>query len=356
MAFLNRIGTAVPPFDIHEAFVQVGLRLLPEERLQRLFLRMAERCQIEHRYSYFEPAGGGDLDRGGFYRWGAFPSTGARMAFYEQNATQLAADAVGGLSLSDQERAGITHLVIASCTGFFAPGLDLQVMSRLGLRSSVERTIVGFMGCYAAMNGLKLARHIVRSEPSAKVLVVNLELCTLHLQEKPDLDTVLTFMLFADGCSAALVTGEPTGMELEGFRAVVIPETEDQITWRIGDQGFDMHLAGAVPVTLARSLPEALPEILSGRPASEVARWAVHPGGRSVLDAVEGALGPCGGLADSRAVLRDHGNMSSASVVFVLKRMLDRFRETGSDGDGLGCAMAFGPGLTAETMTFRMVA
>ncbi|WP_029009358.1 type III polyketide synthase [Azospirillum halopraeferens] len=361
-AFLNRIGTAVPPHDIHATFMGMAGALLPDPRARRLFARMAERCGIERRRSVFAPGGAGHgdgraFDRDGFYRLGAFPGTAARMRAFEEHAPALALEAVAGLNLDPGERAGITHLIVATCTGFYAPGLDLQLAERLGLDPGVERTVVGFMGCYAAMNALKLARHIVRSEPAARVLMVNAELCTLHLRESPDLETVLSFLIFGDGASAGLVTAEPHGIALDRFRAVVIPGSADLITWRIGDGGFDMHLSGTVPAALAGGLPGALPDILDGRGADDVELWAVHPGGRTILDAVEQAAGLDGErLADSRAVLREFGNMSSATVMFVLKRMLDRFTATGIGDNGLGCAMAFGPGLTAETMTFRMAA
>ncbi len=356
-AFVNRIGTAVPPFDVHEKFVAFAPNLLPDPRARRLFGRMADRCQIEHRFSFFRPDGDPEaVDDGGFFRRGDFPSTAERMAFYEKNAPGLAFAAVGNLGIEDV-RDEITHVIVTTCTGFYAPGLDMQIVERFGLNRGVERTIVGFMGCYAAINGLKLAHHIVRSEPKAKVLTVNLELCTLHLQESPELEEVLSFLVFADGCAACLVSAEPRGLALEGFRAVVIPESEGHITWRIGKRGFDMHLSGAVPGSLAAGLPTALPDILEGRHKDEIALWAVHPGGRSVLDAVEQAVGlDPDRLADSRAVLRDYGNMSSATVMFVLERMLRNFRATGMGGNALGCAMAFGPGMTAETMTFRMAA
>jgi alpha-pyrone synthase len=239
--------------------------------------------------------------------------------------------------------------VVATCTGFVAPGLDRELVARHGLPRSVERSLVGFMGCQAAINALKLAWHIVRSEPRARVLVVCLELCTLHLQDTAVLEQLLCFLLFADGCAAAIVSAEPAGLRVEGFRSVVIPEAGDMITWRIGDDGFDMTLSGMVPVTLAHALPGWEEEMLGGRSASEVDLWAVHPGGRTILDAVQHGLDlRQGALADSRAVLRDHGNMSSATVMFVLARMLAAPR-------GLrGCALAFGPGLSAETMRFRV--
>jgi predicted naringenin-chalcone synthase len=351
-AYLNRIATAVPRHDVHKDFVRYGASLLPDRRPRILFERMAERSQIEHRFSSLEPAlrdGVAAIDAEGFYRRGEFPSTAARMRRYEAEAPGLALEAVSGLAMDDAERASVTHVIVTSCTGFSAPGLDLQIAERLGLRPSVERTLVGFMGCYAAISALKLARHIVRSEPGAKVLVVSLELCTLHLQETDKLEQVLTFLVFGDGCAAALVTAEPKGLSLDSFHAEIAPDSAEQITWNIGDLGFDMYLSGGVPGSIGKALDAGRGAILKGAQPDDIDLWAVHPGGRSVLDAVEAAYAlPQGALAASREVLRRFGNMSSATVLFVLKAFLDSPAAPGARG----CAMAFGPGLTAETMLF----
>jgi alpha-pyrone synthase len=356
-AYINRIASAVPPYDVHETFVDfVKSQLQGDNRKSALFNRMVEKSAIDHRYSCLQPADGpnGAMDADGHFVRGRFPDTAQRMRLFDMHAPVLAARAVDKLQLGEGKRR-ISHLIVACCTGFSAPGLDLEIVERCGLDASVERTIVGFMGCYAAMNALKLARHIVRSEPQSKVAIVNLELCTLHLQETDNIEEVLSFLIFADGCSASIVSAEPDGIELEAFRTTVIPGSADQITWHIGRSGFDMRLAGTVPGTIGSGLPDALPSILQGRNACDVELWAVHPGGRTILDAVEGAIGGTHDqLADSRVVLRDYGNMSSATVMFVLKRMLDRFRGAGIGGNGLGCAMAFGPGLTAESMLFRL--
>jgi predicted naringenin-chalcone synthase len=257
----------------------------------------------------------------------------------------LARQAIASLDISG-ERDGISHLVVASCTGFTAPGLDFDIMRDAGLASSTERTVVGFMGCFAAVNALKLARHIVRSEPGAKVLVVNLEISSLHLQEQWELEKMLSFLLFGDGCGACLVSAEPTGLALGQFRAEVLPRSADLITWEIGDQGFEMHLSGQVPGRIRRWLREHGSGLLGDR---DIALWAVHAGGRSILDAVQHglALSP-EALGFSRDVLRAFGNMSSATLVFVLERIL---RSAHATGEGL--AMAFGPGLTVETFAFH---
>jgi predicted naringenin-chalcone synthase len=352
-AYLNRIGTAVPIHDVHQTFVHFANRLLEDPRKRKLFRRMADRADIHHRYSTLAPAAdpaGASIDAAALFSRGRFPATGTRMGLYEAAALPLALQAVGNLGIENR-RNNISHLIVTTCTGFYAPGLDMQIAAALGLRSSIERTMVAFMGCYAAFNALKLARHIVRSDATAQVLVVNLELCTLHLQETQDLEKVLSFLVFADGCAASLVTAEPEGLSLDRFYAALIPASEGLITWHVGDQGFDMHLSGRVPATIGEGLSIAVPQILDGVEPHAIDFWAVHPGGRSVLDAVETSLTlQQGALAHSRAVLSDYGNMSSATIMFVLDRMI-----RASTRGGRGCAMAFGPGLVAETMLFHTV-
>jgi predicted naringenin-chalcone synthase len=217
--------------------------------------------------------------------------------------------------------------------------------------------LVSFMGCSAAVNVLKLAHHIVRSEPRARVLVVNLELCTLHLQDSANLEGLLGALLFGDGSAASLVTAEPNGIALENFRALTIPDSYGLITWSIGDSGFEMTLSGEVPSRIAGALHHELRRndgkaFLREHDRDDIALWAVHAGGRTILDAVEQGLDlDSHALRWSRGVLRDYGNMSSATLMFVLERMM---RSAPADSNGV--AMAFGPGLVAETFRFRLIA
>ncbi|HEV2214609.1 MAG TPA: type III polyketide synthase [Terracidiphilus sp.] len=350
-AYLNRIATAVPEHDVHHAFVVFAEQMLADPRLRTVFRRMVSRAEIERRYSFLNPEKSpsrfSSNDAHSFYRLGSFPNTTRRMELFEQNAPVLMRKAVDQLALSEQERAGITHVIVTCCTGLYAPGLDFEIVDHLGLAPGVERTMVGFMGCYAAINALKLARHIVRSDQKAGVLMVNLELCTLHFQETQDLEQVLSFLVFADGAAASLITAREQGFALDSFKAVTIPETRGLITWKIRGLGFDMLLSGRVPAELGRALHEG--ELRAGR--EDIDLWAVHPGGRSILDAVEKGLElPENALAASREVLSSFGNMSSATVMFVLQRMMQQARP-----GQRGCAMSFGPGLTAETMRFHAV-
>jgi predicted naringenin-chalcone synthase len=336
VAHINRIGVAVPEHDVHAPFIAFARTLLPDDKARNLFDRMAERAGIGHRWSALQPGrlDQGEVDADGFYRRGAFPGTAARMRLYETQALALALQAVHNLAI-DAERHRITHLVVASCTGFTAPGLDLQLAAALGLRADVERTVIGFMGCSAAVPALRMARHTVRSDPVARVLVVNLELCSLHMQETPDMEKVLSFLLFGDGCAAALVSTDPCGIAL----------------------GYDMYLSGKVPGRIAQALrqerTEATPGgVLQGEPAESYGLWAVHAGGRTVLDAVEAGLElHPSALLPSRGVLHDYGNMSSATVMFVLQRLI---LAEPVQRNQRGLAMAFGPGMVAETFRFSL--
>jgi predicted naringenin-chalcone synthase len=351
-AHINRIATAVPQHDVHKAFIAFAATLLPEGTPRNLFRRMARMAAIEHRYSFVNPVSTDDgawRDEEEIFVPGDFPPTARRMQLFEHLAPRLAHSALDKLSLTQEQRRAITHVIVTSCTGLYAPGLDFEVVSHLGLNPSVERTMIGFMGCYAAINALKSAHHIVRSEPKAQVLVLNLELCTLHLQEAHELEQVLSFLVFSDGCAASLVSAQPQGLALDSFLAVNIPDTSQLITWRIGELGFDMHLSGEVPGRIGAALKEMGSEVTRGQAPESIDLWAVHPGGRSILDSVEKGLGLApDALTSSRDILARYGNMSSATVMFVLQQILAQ-----AQPGQTGCAMSFGPGLTAETMLFH---
>jgi len=349
IAHINRIATATPPHDVHEPYLAFMSKALPEGKSRTVFERMAARSGITHRYSVLHQKGMVEADAppGGFYRRGAYPGTAQRMQVYAEHAPALAERAVTALNLDPES---ITHLIVASCTGFVAPGLDQLLAARLGLRADLQRTLVGFMGCSAAVPALRIAQATVLADKRARVLVVNLELCTLHMQETEDVETALSFMLFGDGCAAALVSAEEEGFALGEFRAALIPDTAGHITWHVGDQGFVMHLSGKVPGKITEALRADPDLVLRGEGTQSIDLWAVHGGGRTVLDAVQTGLSLRGeALAASRAVLSAHGNMSSATIMFVLAGML----ETALSGQR-GVGMAFGPGMVAETFRFTV--
>jgi predicted naringenin-chalcone synthase len=351
-AFVNAIGTATPSHDVHASFVAwAGARL--DARRRPIFERMARRAAIGRRWSVLPhaPGGGAPTAAGGFYA-DVMPGTAARMAIYAEAAPELALAAIAALG-RQVSLDGITHLVVASCTGFVAPGLDQIVARRLELDGSVERLLIGFMGCYAAVAALRTARHLIRSEPTARVLVVCCELSTLHLQESDAIEPLLAMLQFGDGAAAALVTGEPGGLELQAPFAATLPDSDDLIRWTITDQGFAMHLSGEVPRRIAAALgaPTFRNTVTAGRGAAEIDGWAVHAGGRSILDAVQDTLDLAPHALDaSRAVLAANGNMSSATLMFTLARVI------AGPAVRHGVALAFGPGLAAEGCGFRSAA
>jgi predicted naringenin-chalcone synthase len=347
-AYINGIGTALPLHEAHRAFLGWAEGRIADRRDRALFKRMASRSGIEQRWTVLPPVGDGDqTGPGGFYEAGEMPPTSARMAVYAEAAPDLCVAAVEALGSPE----GITHLVLASCTGFIAPGIDQIVAKRLGLPPTIERTLIGFMGCYAAVSALRTAHHIVRSEPEARVLVITVELCTLHLQPDTALEPILAMLLFGDGAAAALVSADPTGLALSDPFATTLPDSEELIGWTIGDKGFAMHLSGAVPAKIGEALADRDFRARIGD-IDTIDGWAVHAGGRTVLDAVEQGfeLEP-DDLAASRAVLRECGNMSSATLMFVFDKILRDDRPIAN-----GLAIAFGPGLAAEGFHFRRAA
>ncbi len=340
------LSTAVPAQDIHKAFIDWAAAQIDDPRESALFARMAKRSGIEHRFAALPalPDGGSPVCEGGFYASSPLPPTSARMALYAELAPALAMDAIAGLG-TVFDPAEVTHIVAASCTGFMAPGLDQVLARRLGLAATVERSFIGFMGCYAAATALKTARHIVRSEPEAVVLVVTVELSSLHLQPVSAIEPLLAMLQFADGAAAALVRGVGAGLAIEAPFAATLPDSDALIAWAIGDTGFAMHLSGEVPGRIGEALRD--PAFRGALGADGADGWAVHAGGRSILDAVEHGLGLTpDALEASRAVLRDFGNMSSSTLMFVLASLMDREIEK-------GVALAFGPGLAAEGFGFR---
>jgi predicted naringenin-chalcone synthase len=351
VAHVNAIGTAVPDHDIHHAFIDWAQERIADDRSARLFARMAARSGIEHRWSVLErTAGGGSpVETTGFYARPELPGTAERMRLYAETAPALGIAAIEALE-AQVPIDGISHFVVASCTGFVAPGIDQIIARRIGLPPSVERLLIGFMGCYAAVVALRTARHIVRSDPVARVLVLCVELSTLHLQAVNDIEPLLAMLQFGDGAAAALVTAEPSGFAIGQPFATTLPDSTELIRWDVTDSGFAMHLSGEVPGRIAAGLAEPgfATAAIGGRAPAAIDAWAVHAGGRSILDAVEHGLGLSPeALAASRGVLADNGNMSSATLMFVLARLL------AGPPISDGVALAFGPGLAAEGFGFR---
>lgn len=348
---LNAIATAVPDHERHAAFLESLPRWVrPQATLEKV-QQIAQNSAIGRRHTVLEhPLG--EAGSGSFYGYGAFPSTGARMEVYRREAPRLAARAVDALAAQVGSLRGVTHLIVTTCTGFYAPGLDIDLLRHADLMPGVKRTVIGFMGCYAALTGLRQAREIVLGDAAAVVLMVNVELCSLHLQETEQLDRLVSFCLFSDGAAASLISARPAGMRLEGCQTALSLADADRMAWMVEDQGFAMTLDARVPAKIKQFLarhPDSVGRCAQAGP-NDV--WAIHPGGRMILDALQGHYGLSEAqMAPSRGVLRDYGNMSSATVMFALARLL---AEAGPD-DRAGHALAFGPGLTVESADFTLL-
>ena len=294
------------------------------------------------------------------------PSTKVRNDLFAAEATPLFIEAASKAvaACPDLVAADITHVVTVSCTGFFNPGPDYKIVRALGLNPSVQRYHLGFMGCYAAFPALRAAKAFCEADPKAVVLVVSVELCSLHVRTSNDPDTIMGSSLFADGAAAAVVTGRELpltapALELDHFETVLTPVGEDSMAWNIGDHGFEMVLDTYVPKIIDEHIVEALKPLfdnkpaLEGRPYSDIRHWAIHPGGRSILDKVQAKLELSEDqLIPARETLRNFGNMSSATVMFVLKHIMEQPAEQPRETI---CGMAFGPGLTVETGLFTKV-
>ena len=288
------------------------------------------------------------------------PSTKVRNDIFAREATKLFVDSARAAvdACPELDPLDITHLVTVSCTGFFNPGPDYKIVRELGLNPAVQRYHLGFRGCYAAFPALRAAKLFCEADPQAVVLVVCAELCSLHVRTSNDPDTIMGSALFADGAAAAVVTARPGTAEdallqLDHFETVLTPVGEDSMAWNIGDHGFEMVLGNYVPHIIDDHIVGALAPLLAREPDlaalphSAIRHWAIHPGGRSILDKVQSRLGLTDRqLVPAREVLRNYGNMSSATVMFVLRHILDQAPEA---GDERVCSMAFGPGLTVET-------
>lgn len=357
MSKILSIGTAVPAYchqqmDILEFMQQVYAANETDKRKMRF---LYSQSGIQQRYSviadYSRP-----LPEWKFYpqteNLEPFPTLEQRMAVYNKHAPLLSVDAIRDCLNHKYSHKKITHLITVSCTGMSAPGLDLQVMELMDLQKDIFRTSINFMGCYAAIHALKIADAICRSDQHAQVLVVCTELCTLHFQRENTMDNISSSLLFGDGSSAALVVGEAVegkGLHLDYFHSEVIPKGKRDMAWELSSSGFLMTLSGYIPDLIEEDFANIIGRamIKEGSSVKAITDWCIHPGGKRILEAIHKSLGFNNGqLNDSYRVLREAGNLSSATILFVLK---EKMKEQKPMPKLVGAA--FGPGLTVETFT-----
>ena len=348
---LSNPGEPIPQAEISR-FMQLAHQLDAQERRKLDFLY--RKSGIDSRHSVLDDFQTEEVSDFTFFpknkELHPFPGTAARMQVFEEKGPELAEQAVrSALQQAEVEANSLTHLILISCTGMVAPGLELDLMRRLDIPSSVERYCIHFMGCYAAFTGLRLADQLVKANPKSRVLVVSVELCTLHFQKEYTEDNLLANSLFGDGAAAALVMQSEKGLQIKKYFSEVLWEGEKDMAWKIGDFGFEMRLSQYIPSLLNQGIRRLRDLFEAKFNFSKVRHVAIHPGGKQILIQVQEAFGLSPEVnRHALEVLRTCGNMSSASILFVLERML---QDSSIQGDIL--ALGFGPGLTLETTHYE---
>ncbi|GAC1417591.1 MAG: type III polyketide synthase [Flavisolibacter sp.] len=281
-----------------------------------------------------------------------FPTLEQRMSVYAKFAPQLSVDAIRRCLNKFCKAESITHLITVSCTGMSAPGLDLQIMELMDLKKDIFRTSINFMGCYAAIHALKIADAICSSDKKAKIVIVCTELCTLHFQRENSMDNIASSLLFGDGSAAALITANEngsTGLFLDNFYSEVVPKGKRDMAWELSSNGFLMTLSGYVPDLIEEDFSLVMDRALGKEQlqAADISHWCIHPGGKRILEAIQKSMSLVPSQLDQAyQILKQYGNMSSATILFVLKKMME-------DNKAIKklVGAAFGPGLTVETFT-----
>jgi predicted naringenin-chalcone synthase len=350
------IGTAVPAFkhkqeDILD-FMQAVYALNEADKRKLRFLY--KQGGIDTRYSVI-PDYSLPTAQWQFYspteNLEPFPRLEQRMNWFQQHAAALSMDAIAKCTENFKDKK-ITHLITVSCTGMSAPGLDLEILELLKLPATTFRTSINFMGCYAALHALKIADAFCKMDKQTNVLVVCTELCTLHFQKEYSIDNITSSMLFSDGSAAVLVSGdrEQPGLNIDSFYSAVATKGKQDMAWELSSKGFLMTLSSYVADMIGEDFDEQVEAALTGSQLQkkDITHWCIHPGGKRILEAVHSSLGFINGqLQPSYEVLKEYGNMSSPTVLFVLERIMQNL-EPGQSAKIFGAA--FGPGLTMETL------
>jgi predicted naringenin-chalcone synthase len=362
MSYITSIGTANPENKIPQStianFMVKAMKLgTDDERKLRALHRMSG---IENRYSVLTDYG--KQNNFEFYPNAdeTFPSTKQRLVLFQKHAVHLSVSASEKclFKIPDFKKSEITHLIVVSCTGMYAPGLDIDLVKALGLKSTVERTCINFMGCYAAFNAVKLANSFCDQHTDAKVLIVCTELCSIHFQKENTDDNLLANSLFADGSAALLIESKPRkGLNLKpiSFFCDIATEGEHDMAWTVGDLGFEMRLSSYVPDVIQSGIKKLTGSLLQkiSQKLSDINYFAIHPGGKKILEAIENELGLTKNQNQfAYEVLKNFGNMSSPTVLFVLNEVCKNLN--GVDEGKKILSFAFGPGLTLESMILEI--
>lgn len=286
-----------------------------------------------------------------------FPTTAQRGQLYQQTVLNISLTAIQNAisKLQNFDLKTITHLITVSCTGMYAPGLDIEIVEKLNLNPWVERTCINFMGCYGAFNALKMANYVCNAQPTAIVLVVCIELCTLHFQKENTLDNWISNSLFADGAAAVMVQHSDYASQkifkIAGFYTQLVSKARNQMAWTIGNHGYKMQLSNQVAKQIKAEIKNVAQTLLNklNLTLTDVGQFAIHPGGKRILEVCDEVfMLEAHQNKHAYQILRDYGNMSSVSILFVLNELSSTLKIKNKSENVL--SFAFGPGLTFESM------
>lgn len=352
MANIISIGTAVPrhchPQNEILKFMQKAY-LLDESDARKLAF-LYKHSEIQNRYSVLDDFSKPEAEWN-FLKADYTPSLDDRMELFQQYALDLSVDSIQNSIQGFIEKSEITHLITVSCTGMSAPGLDLQIAEALKLKSNVFRTSVNFMGCYAAIHALKIAQMICSSSARSNVIIVCTELCTIHFQQQYTPDNAASSLLFGDGSAAVLVSNtviSANSLTLKSFYSEVCYRGKDDMSWQLSNNGFLMKLSAYIPQLIHEDIAALVNKALDNGELNkdQITHWCIHPGGKKILEVIKSQLSlDMEDLSCSRKVLSEYGNMSSPTILFVLKEIMEGIRNKPAKVFGV----AFGPGLTMET-------
>ena len=363
---ISAIGIANPQFKITQQaiypFMVNAFDLQPNDALR--LKKIYDQSGIDFRYSVLSDFDTSNNPEPSFFKDAKnqpFPRTRKRLLIYEKWAANIGCKAAMNCfaQLGNDVASKITHIITVSCTGMHAPGIDIELVELLNLNRAAERTCINFMGCYGAINALKTADYICRADENAKILIVSVELCTLHFQKINTLDNWVSNSIFSDGAAAVLVENANKRLSknrclvLENFYTEFIPEAKNDMGWLIGDFGFEMKLSSKVSKHVKNHIRDICEKLMkkANLALNDIAEYAIHPGGRRILEAAEESLSISPESNHySYETLRDFGNMSSATILFVLHKIM---QQSGSKNGSRILGAAFGPGLTVETMLLK---
>lgn len=363
-AYIQNIATVVPERSYEQKFLRDRMKeyISDKEITQRIIHRIYSKSGINKRHTVIPDFNANGDPRFFFQKDGTLsvPTTGARNELYTQKAKKLFVETARQVidENPSTNRSDITHVITVSCTGFFAPEPAFEIIQQLDLSPNTQRYHLGFMGCFAAFPAMKMAKAFCESQPDANVLIVCLELCSIHLQPSELSDNLISASVFADGSAGMIISTNKTNtpsFELQHFSTAIAPKSEKDMAWTIGDTGFDMVLSSYVPDIIESNLAQSVEPLFSDyqMAADQIQHWALHPGGRAILDKIQQSFKLVDKqLAPSRKVLADYGNMSSATILFVLAELL---KQPAQNAHEPVLAMAFGPGLTIESGLLQKV-